>query len=198
MNAASVRAYSEDQQRMDDGMWGDPGDMGGGGIPSIGGPAKMGADLRRQLKGSSIPAAHYGGLTGFSVAAMPPGLNTKDAYGLALYTPGLKKITIEAKGQRFKEAIANGSVIHEMGHHVQGSLLSPEAHAEWSAYSNNGANAKISEYARTNEDEHFADSYRAYFHSKAGERAKLKSLEPKAYEYMRKVESGAHLRKGKP
>lgn len=86
-----------------------------------------------------------------------------------------------------------GVVLHEVGHYVHLGKLSKKAANEWNRISDNGNNAKISSYARTNTTEHFAEAYRAFaenstsLRSSAGSRQVLLTLEPKAYAFMERV-----------
>jgi hypothetical protein len=79
-----------------------------------------------------------------------------------------------------------GTVDHEVGHHVHMTRMTDEAAAEWKQLSNDGRNARISAYARSNQSEHFAEAYRAY-HAGGVDSSKLKHYEPRAHEFMTRL-----------
>lgn len=86
---------------------------------------------------------------------------------------------------------ARGTAIHEVGHHVHMSKLTDDAAREWAMLSRGdsrygGGSAKISDYARTDYTEHFAEAYRAY-HLGGEHVDRLKALEPRVHAFMVKV-----------
>jgi HK97 family phage portal protein len=85
--------------------------------------------------------------------------------------------------------IANGTLAHELGHHVHMQRMTDAAADEWAAISKKGKTARVSAYARTSTGEHFCEAYRAWHSGEAGQKT-LRDLEPEAYAYMKKLHSG--------
>lgn len=168
--------------------------------------------VRRELEEADLPQLHYDGLTriGFSeneyIRAEVGDGRIVEAYGA--YYPSTRQILLTSNANRGGSNIAvfgGATVLHEMGHHVHMAKLTDAAAKQWAEISNNGQNARISAYARTNRGEHFAEAYREY--SRRGtHRARLKNLEPDAYKFMQGLmrpespsvlSSGAHSTDGK-
>lgn len=146
--------------------------------------------IRNQL--SELPQDHLDGLVGVSFvegAFIPSGVT--EAYGT--YNPKTKIINLSSNKDNI--AVIGGNVTaHEVGHHVHLAKLTDEGIREWNDISDHGKNARISAYGRTNRGEHFSEAYRAY-QMGGNRRALLKNLEPRAYRFMIKVNSGKNIRR---
>lgn len=142
-----------------------------------------------ELEEAKLPLSHTDGLVeinfneGSLIQNKYEGKIT-EAYGV--YNPVSKVITLSSNADNV--AVYGGNtILHEIGHHVHLANMTNEAALEWSKISvNNGAFARISAYARTNQGEHFAEAYRAY--ARGGSyRAGLRNLEPNTYNFMRNL-----------
>jgi WXG100 family type VII secretion target len=75
-----------------------------------------------------------------------------------------------------------GTIAHEVGHNVYYNVIPEKARNDWDALSNGSKNTEyVSDYARTNVEEDFAETYRAYMLDPG----KLKSASKEKYEFMR-------------
>ena len=147
--------------------------------------------VKIQLRDAKLPPSHTANLVG--IGFREGGLAFRkstgeiiEAYGVYYTERRRIELSLNAPGGSNIHVFGGGTVLHEIGHHVHLARLTDQAADEWAAYSENGLQARISAYARTNRGEHFAEAYRAYARG-GSDRAKLKALEPKAYAFMRSL-----------
>lgn len=85
------------------------------------------------------------------------------------------------EGNISRERMEN-TLAHEVGHQTQNMYLKNSDHKKWEKLSGERLKNKcVSEYARTNSHEDFAESYKAYIHDPES----LKKANPEKYNYMR-------------
>jgi hypothetical protein len=141
--------------------------------------------VKNQLSDADLPISHTDGLgsIAFNEDDLIRGRFTTDitgAYGM--YDPRSKVITLASNADNV-HVIGAETVIHEIGHHVHLSRITDDAATIWADISKNGTRALISNYAKSNQGEHFAEAYRAYAR---GDRYRktLKNLEADSYRFM--------------
>lgn len=191
--------YSEDQPRVP------MGESGGGeftkgeaGIPVNASEREFHETVNGQLR--SLPPEHIAGIASVRVINFIPGdhasaIELKRAGFTNVATAGIyepKDHTIIVRHDMLDEDV----LIHEVGHHVQETLLTKEEKSEWASLK---GTAKISAYARKDANEHFAEAYRCYFGSERlgtvisdwTDRETLRQLEPKAFAFMERLKARA-------
>lgn len=149
--------------------------------------------VKATLAEAELPAIHYDGIREIQFKDLQEmGQGRGDVGGF--YSVESQSITLAANtpsnratgGNTNVSVYGGATILHEIGHHVHLAKLTDSAAAEWSTYSRKGQSARISEYAKTNTGEHFAEAYRAYARG-GNRRTMLKNLEPAAYKYMAKL-----------
>ncbi len=130
----------------------------------------------------NIPPTHLEGCPSLEYAPNHS-LFTFSHETLAFFLPASREIKV-ASGERFRqdESMVE-SITHEIGHneHLTVEQRSPHLAQEWeNLYKKSGGNC-ISDYARTDVHEDFAESYRWYIHHPEDLRFRF----PEEYEFMR-------------
>lgn len=173
-DTAKLAKYSEDQERDDHGRFSIENDVEYSPTNFL---------VRMELK--ELPAHHLDGLSKVQFKESE-WIRCQTARGIldasGTYQPETRVITISSNKDNV-HVYGGNTVAHEVGHHVHFCKLTDAAAKEWTEYSEKGQAARISAYARTNQGEHFAEAYRAYFRGGSA-RAALKNIEPRAYKFM--------------
>lgn len=167
--------YSESQTRDDHGRW-----------TSDGGPEfrsfestddkKALEELRAQTPESHLDGIPHITITDHVAGLKIPGRNFSSYLGAYHWTGSIAAM-------RGAEGL-HDVIRHEVGHNVHLNKMTPEAAAEWKRLSNDGKNAHITAYARTNRGEHFAEAYMAYRSSEPRLRERLALREPAVHAFM--------------
>jgi len=146
-------------------------------------PARYKEAMIWEVDNSDIPMEHLEGLVEIVIENKhiiqdPMGTNVAGYYIRPLST-------IHVGTGAFDEW--SGTILHEIGHHAMDHYLSVMELHEWEKYSaRTPKGSRVTEYAGKNVLEHFAETYEHYA-SGGTKRAYLKTKEPEAYAFMRKL-----------
>jgi len=202
--------YSPDQPRDEAGRWSDTGGGGGSGGAGEGGSGppdggdggggemridkgKYSVATRSMIEMADLPSQHTNGIKEIQFETDLSRMSD-ECNSLGYYNAQARTIVLFDSAQMIDEGIP----LHEIGHHVHLSKMTPAAADYWTDISQNGKNARIESYAKTNEYEHFAVAYK-YYANGGSDRRRLKDMEPEAYRFVDKLfkDKGNLLPKGK-
>jgi len=188
-----VAKYDPDQPRDEGGKW-----TAGGATPAVmvtddrlsSGTQIVCGKLQDKvvgiIVGAEVPQAHLEELQTIYVDH-PRSFRTPNVN--AAYNKDTKEIRLNKAPTFHGKPVTpahDGTIVHEIGHHVFHHRLTDEARQTWQALSNDGQNARISAYAQTNASEHFAEAYSRSHLDNHG-RTFLARIEPEVAAYMERI-----------
>lgn len=191
------RRYSPDQPRRPNGEFGTGGDQAkdsnASGAATVSSDDKAGGKNTKIVENvlAGLPSEHTDGLS--EIAFEKPGMldNDGSADTFGSYINHDRQIVLSSMGDKFyskadEREQLNAIASHEIGHFVHQAKLTADAADQWARISNNGENARITDYASTDTREHFAEAYASYALG-GTQKTFLSLVEPKSYAFMDKL-----------